>query len=244
MCHRFIGLTYEQVCAVADDLNQWANDRALGTVRTADQVPVRSIDSLRTDDAPMQVPGQTIAVIITTAAGTGLPSPFMPQQMTWGFTAEWKRGFIYNTRLESALANKGMWAGFLENGRCLVPAWAFFEPHASERIRSARTGRPINRPYRFQGSNALPLYLGGVFAQDHASIVTVPPNRSVSPVHNRMPLVLTRDEAGQWLSTDLPHVQADAARLLDRRAIVLEVAPETADPPISKENEGNQLRLF
>lgn len=244
MCHRFIGLTYEQVCAVTDDLNQWVNNRVLGTVRITDPTPDWPVSLGRTDDAPMQVPGRVISAITTTAAGTGLPSPFAPQQMTWGFTAEWKRGFIYNTRLESALADKGMWAGFLENGRCLVPVWSFFEPHATERIRSARTGRPVKRPYRFEDPDAQPLYLGGVFAQDHASIVTVPPNRSVSPVHDRMPLVLTRAEAGQWLSADLSDIQAGASRLLDRNDLALDVQPESDQPPLPAAGDSNQLKLF
>jgi putative SOS response-associated peptidase YedK len=246
MCHRFIGFTYEQVCAVVDDLNRLENSRVIGAPGQPDPTPdwPARIDS--TTEAPMETPGTQAWAIACSAAGTALPSPFLPQQLTWGFTVEWKRGFIYNTRLESALGNKGMWAGFLENGRCLVPAHAFFEPHATERVRSRKTGRPVKRDYLFQPADNNPsiIYLGGVSADGRFSVVTVPPNAAVAAVHNRMPLALTRSEAAWWLAADLPQITAQAVRLLNRNGIALESAPETDEPPIAPTNVPDQLRLF
>lgn len=242
MCHRFIGLTYEQVCAAVDDLNQWENTRIIGTPPD-DPTPDWPLSNSRAE-GPTELPGRTAWTIVPASAGAGLPSPFLPQQLAWGFTAEWKRGFIYNTRLESALANKGMWSGFLESGRCLAPAWAFFEPHATERVRSAVSGRLVKRSYRFAFDQPVPLYLGAVCAEGRFSVVTVPPNQTVAAVHNRMPLVLTHSEAVWWLTADIDRLQMQADRLLDRGAIALEAAPETSDPPLSSEGKGDQLSLF
>lgn len=246
MCHRFIGFTYEQVCTVVDDLNRLENRRVIGAPGQPDPTPDWPAQIGGTAEAPMETPGKQAWAITCSAAGTALPSPFLPQQLAWGFTVEWKRGVIYNTRLESALANKGMWAGFLENGRCLLPAHAFFEPHATERVRSRKTGHPVKRDYRFRttGEGAGIIYLGGVFADDHFSVVTVPPNPTVAAVHNRMPLALTRSEAAWWLAADVSQVAARANRLLDRSGIALESAPETGEPPIAPASTPDQLSLF
>ena len=112
-----------------------------------------------------------------------------------------------------------MWAEAIQHGRCLVPVRAFYESHATERVESERTGKPVRRQYRFRLPGARAFLLAGVQAEGRFSVVTTSPNASVAPVHNRMPLVLGPGESGIWLG-------ADFARLADRSAIHLVAEPE------------------
>lgn len=95
-----------------------------------------------------------------------------------------------DARPKSALAGGNMWELPLREHRCIVPVAAFFEK-----------GRKGASGYAF--SNDGPLLLGGVFEEEHCSIVTTPPNSVVAPVHDRMPLVLSPDGAQRWLSGDI-----------------------------------------
>lgn len=144
-------------------------------------------------------------------------------QLAWSFPLEGKAGAVFNTRIESALEQLdrggGMWAGAIATGRCAVPVRAFYESHATERVASERTGKPVRRQYRFRVPSAHAFLLAAVQEDGHFSIVTTEPNASVSPVHNRMPLVLGPGELGVWLGPDF-------ARLADRSRIELAAEAE------------------
>lgn len=143
--------------------------------------------------------------------------------LVWGFDSPRGGRPIFNTRLETALAQlrdgRGMWAEAMASGRCLVPVRAFYEGHRTERVPSARTGRPVRRQYRFRMAGARAFLLAGVQEGGRLSIVTTRPNAQVSPVHDRMPLVLGPGESALWLS-------GDAASLADRGRIALVSEPE------------------
>ena len=147
--------------------------------------------------------------------------------MTWGVEAPWQPGkLVFNTRLESALRDyargKGMWNRALSDARCIVATAGFFEPHATERVKSARSGKLIKRSYLFGAPTGVPLLLGGLVLNGCFTVVTTEPNAYVSPVHNRMPLVLSPAEARQWLWGP-----ADAlGEFAERENIDLEVRPE------------------
>lgn len=157
--------------------------------------------------------------------------------LTWGFEVPWKNGVVFNTRIESALAGGGMWDAAMCEGRCIVPTLGFYETHASETARNPQTGRIVRQRYRFMPptSESPVLFLAAVQQGGRFSIVTTQPNDDVAPIHDRMPLVLARDELGLWM-------EGNCSGLLDRRSIGLRAEPEF--PPEIYGNEGNQLRLF
>ena len=130
---------------------------------------------------------------------------------------------VFNTRLETALdqleRGYGMWATAIATGRCLVPVRAFYEGHATERVPSERTGRPVRRQYRFRLPGAPAMLLAGVAEGGRLSIVTTRPNRDVAPVHDRMPLVLGPGESQAWLAGDFDS-------LADRSGVRLSFEPE------------------
>ena len=213
MCGRFEILTYEEVAAVVAAVEGRAS---LGEVAP---------------DAPRAHarPGSSVLLFGRGAEDDGLAI----DEANWGFNPEWSTRPVFNTRVESMLAGSAMWREATERGRCVIPTAAFFEPHASETVPSPRTGRPMKRPYRFASTDNAPLLMAGVQAQGNCSVVTCEPNRWVSPVHDRMPLLLRFEEVATWLSPDWP-------ALTDRSAFELAVAPEQLDLP----PQPDQLSLF
>ena len=83
--------------------------------------------------------------------------------MIWGFSVSWQRGVVFNARIERAGDPRGMWAEAFASRRCIVSAWAFFEPHRSETSVSPRTGRTVKRQYAFAATDGAPLLLAGVY---------------------------------------------------------------------------------
>ena len=215
MCGRFVVLTREEVEEVVAAVE--SRDRgAFGRLELAGRAQA--------------FPGSTVPLFGRGGQGSGLQIA----EATWGFRAEWSKNPVFNTRIESAMAGAALWREAVRDGRCVVPAAAFFEPHATETVRSPKTGRPVKRAYRFADPDGAPLLLAGVQAGGHCSVLTCEPNRWVAPVHPRMPLVLRFEEVEAWLGPDWPS-------LADRNDVALTVAPEVPDDPVP---EHIQLSLF
>ena len=119
--------------------------------------------------------------------------------LRWGYPVSWQPGPVFNTRVESLMAGKGMWRESVETGRCIIPTRGFFERHSSEKARSPKTGRLVKRQYEFHLVDEPVTWLAGISEGGHFSVVTTEPNRFVAPVHHRMPMVLRRAELGEWL---------------------------------------------
>lgn len=171
------------------------------------------------DPARDAYPGSLVPAYVRGEDGRLMTATFI-----WGFDAPSGTGRpVFNTRIETAAAQlrdgRGMWVDAIAHGRCLVPIRAFYEGHATERVKSERTGRPVRRQYRFRLPGARAFLLAGVCADGRLSIVTTEPNAVVSPVHNRMPLVLGPGESSVWLG---PGFEA----LADRSHIRLTAEPE------------------
>lgn len=208
MCGRFVLLTMDEVLEIIQALEMESPFNAIP------DWPARP----QPDHARHQAyPGST-APVITTTGEPESPTGSMLQGkiLRWGFEASWTKKLLFNTRIETALGNKpGIWHDPIMHGRCIVPTYGFFEPHASETQISPRTGKPVKRQYRFRSPGGITL-LGGVCSGDAFSVVTTAPNTSVAPVHDRMPLVLREHEVNEWL-------YGDPAMLADRSEVPLVV---------------------
>ena len=215
MCGRFEVFTYDEAAAI------------MAAVQGRGDVP-----SLVASDEPRAHvrPGGSVLLFGRNAELDDLEI----EQAVWGFEPEYAKRTVFNTRIESALAGSPLWRGPVQDGRCVIPAAAFYEPHATEMARSPKTGRPMKRQYRFASPDDQPLLLAGVQQDGRCSVVTSAPNRWVSPIHDRMPVVLAFEEVATWLSPDWPD-------LADRSHVELAVAPE--QPELSEEPD-DQLSLF
>lgn len=187
MCVRFCPLTAEEAQAVLD---------ARGTGRHG----IRFIE--RPDPIHDARPGSTVPLFVPDGAG-GL----RVAKLEWGFPLDGRPHAVFNTRIESALeqlrhGRHGMWAKAIAEGRCLVPARAFYEGHATEKAISEKTGKPVRHQYLFRLPGARAFLLAAVQQDGRFSIVTTEPNASVAHIHDRTPLVLGPGESGVWLGSD------------------------------------------
>lgn len=205
VCTRMIPLTYDEAAAALDSREHTGRARI---VRRDEFDPVY--------DA---CPGSEVPAYVMDDAGR-----LATVKLTWGFVLEGRRAAVFNTRIETALAQirqgrRGMWSQAIEHGRCLVPVRAFYESHGSETVPSEKTGKLVRRQYRFRLPGAGAFLLAGVQHDGELSVVTTSPNADVAPVHDRMPLVLGPGESGVWLGPEF-------ARLADRSGIQLATEPE------------------
>lgn len=109
----------------------------------------------------------------------------------WGFPGFHGKQLIFNARSESVLEKK-MFRESVGQRRIAVPAAWFYEWNKNkEKNIFYRKGQPV-------------LYMAGLYNryqdEDRFVILTTDANDSMRPVHDRMPLVLERDEIQQWLN--------------------------------------------
>ena len=218
MCGRFVVLTREEVASVVAAVvrGEWL-----------EPTPPAS-DSLRAQ----AFPGTEIYAF-------GAPDGQLAVgSFHWGFPVEWSSKPVFNTRIESALSGRGMWRDLIQDGRCIVPAWTFFEPHATETVRSPKTGRQIKRAYDFADPAGAPLLMAALADGANCSIVTTEPNTTVAPIHPRMPLILRFEEVTRWLEGTVSDVEC----LADRSRLALDARPEINGSQV--EPMPQQLSLF
>ena len=142
-----------------------------------------------------------------------------PEQMQWGFTQQYQKGLLINARAETVLS-KPSFRDSMRHCRCVILAAGFYEWNkAKEQV-------------SFRMPQSKILYMAGIWQptakEKQFTILTTSPNASVSPVHDRMPLVLTSEEIIPWIQN------FDAAEKL-----------LTKIPPfLEQKQEYEQLSLF
>ena len=141
------------------------------------------------------------------------------EQMQWGFTQQYQEGLLINARAETVLS-KPSFRDSMRHCRCVIPAAGFYEWNKAKEQVSLRMPQSKS------------LYMAGIWQppakEKQFTILTTSPNDSVSPVHDRMPLVLTSEEIIPWIQS------FDAAEKL-----------LTKTPPfLEHKQEYEQLSLF
>ena len=182
-------------------------------------------------------PSQGVPVIVGRESGPDLTT------MRWGFQPAWmrtdgQRPPPINARSESLL-DRPMFRGAVAHGRCLIPADGFYEWMA---IPGSKTKQPMY--IRLKGGELFAF--AGLYVQgpndvgETCVIVTTAANEALSPIHERMPVILERDAEMRWLDPDLEDGQAALSYLQP-------VAPERFESyPVSSlvssyRNQGPEL---
>ncbi len=118
---------------------------------------------------------------------------FTYEPMFWGFIPRGKSGLIINARAESAL-ERPMFAESIRCRRCIIEAAGYYEWNKSRQKAS------------FTPMDQKKLYMAGCYRYDNDAyrfvIVTTAANASVAGVHDRMPLILSAEDAKMWLMED------------------------------------------
>jgi putative SOS response-associated peptidase YedK len=119
--------------------------------------------------------------------------------MKWGFPKWDSKGVIINAKSETA-AKKKMFSKSLEQRRCVIPSTGFYE--------WAKVDEKPKAKYRFNAPGSPMLYMAGLYT-DYTStkeeltekfvILTRSANTSIKDIHNRMPVILFKDELVRWL---------------------------------------------
>ncbi len=151
----------------------------------------------------------------------------------WGLVGSFldqpPRSPLINLRSEG-LAAKPFYSKILKRSRCLIPATAFFEWQPS-------AGR--KQKMRISQPNGELLMLAGVF--DHhpsagttCAILTTAADETVSRIHERMPLILGREECSFWLADHAEFPDDAFAEILQtpsRQGLSIEAVIEEAPSP-------------
>lgn len=117
-----------------------------------------------------------------------------PDVAVWGFlNFRSKSGVIINARAETALDKKTFRESLLSR-RCVIPSTGFFEwTHNKQK-------------YLFRESGKALLYMAGFYNEFKGErryvILTTNANQSVRDIHNRMPVIVHRQEIGDWIRNE------------------------------------------
>jgi putative SOS response-associated peptidase YedK len=137
-------------------------------------------------------------------------SPNRVVSMAWGFVPPWEKGekvkTLINLRDDTVLTRP--WAKrFLQSHRCLVPATGFFE--------WKHTGTP-KTPYFIHLKSGEYFAFAGLYSTyktpsgrevETFAILTTQPNKLMAPIHNRMPVILSKDAENAWLNPDVVEIE-------------------------------------
>lgn len=118
-----------------------------------------------------------------------------PDVAVWGFPNFRSKGVIINARAETALDKKTFRESLLTR-RCVIPSTGFFE----------WTKDTKKQKYLFRESGKSLLYMAG-FYNDYGGerryvILTTNANQSVRDIHNRMPVIVHRQEIAEWINNE------------------------------------------
>lgn len=206
MCGCYLGLSAAELEDIVKIVRSIGKEKMLASL-----VPIVP----DTIDSASVFPAEQVPVLV----GSGGEMSF--QSMQWGYPGYVDREHpaakprpLINAKAETALMLP-TWRDSIINRRCVIPSAGFYEWQHGET--KERTKYLFTKPgetvvfmagiYRF-----FALAEGGQTAR--FSILTTEANASMKDVHNRMPVVLNRQELAQWL-------WGDWSGLLDRRAVEL-----------------------
>lgn len=182
------------------------------TVRTARRV---KLAGMRNADLPFEAryniaPTQEVLVIADLGNGLELT------KLVWGLIPSWsvdRKGFI-NARAET-LETKASFKESFQKRRCLIPADGFFEWKRSGRAKQA---------FYFQMADESPFSFAGIWDRwgsrepiTSCAIITTSANKTLSSIHDRMPVILKPEAYAAWLdpNTELATLRQLLAPLPD-----------------------------
>ena len=127
-------------------------------------------------------PGCKMPVLIASDEGP------TPELMVWGFRMP--KSMLINAKAETAL-EKPTFAESVRYRHCVIPSTGFYESDGDK------------RRYHFTLPGEQALYMAGIYDVRGGvpcfCILTTAPNDSMREVHDRMPLVLEREQVEPWL---------------------------------------------
>ncbi len=135
-------------------------------------------------------PSNYVPVILTAEKG------YIARPMTWGFPGYQGKQLLINARAETA-AEKPTFRDALRSSRCIIPTSGFYEWSHDKK------GKALEK-YHFTTSGTPLLYLAGIYKEFEDGprfvILTQEANAGMAVVHNRMPVVITRENLAAYIN--------------------------------------------
>lgn len=127
--------------------------------------------------------------------------------MRWGLVPSWSNdpliGFqMINARSET-VAQKPSFKNSLRKRRCIVPSNGFYE--------WKKLDNKTKTPYHIKMKNNKPFGFAGLWDTWNIdggnlatfTIITTSPNELIKPIHDRMPVILKKEDEDLWLNPDI-----------------------------------------
>lgn len=120
--------------------------------------------------------------------------------MSWGFPRWDNKGVIVNAKSETAKEKK-MFSSSLIERRCVIPSTGFYEWNHNP-------SSPQKEKYIFQSDISPMLYMAGIYSlytennniKEKFVILTKQSNKYINDIHERMPVILLKNELNDWIS--------------------------------------------
>lgn len=111
--------------------------------------------------------------------------------MRWGLPINDSKRLVINARVETVDKKPMFKSSFLKR-RCIIPANAFFE---------WKTENSKKVKHRISKDSENIFSMGAIYDDNGFVILTMDSTEDMKSIHNRMPLILTREEENIWLDT-------------------------------------------
>ncbi|MFQ6804518.1 MAG: SOS response-associated peptidase family protein [Lachnospiraceae bacterium] len=136
-------------------------------------------------------PSQEAAILCLADGEGGTARTVSARLMRWGYEMAPHTRLLINARAETIDSRSAFREDYALR-RCVIPASGFYE--------WKRTGRESVK-YEFTDPGKI-LFLAGIFRPEGDSgrflVITTAANRSMIPVHDRMPVLMGAEEIGGW----------------------------------------------
>lgn len=191
-------------------------------------------------------PGSPIAIVTNAADGRHF------KLVRWGFVPSWAKEIkpgkpLINARSETVI-EKPTFRNAIRRRRCLIPADGFYEWEGDI------PGK--KRPYFIHRADDGLFAFAGIFEHwlgadgselETAAIITADPNKEISRIHDRSPVVIHPTDFDTWLANDESNLAA-AAKLMtpppDDYFVLEQTHIERKSPPAKPKPEPHQRELF
>ena len=163
------------------------------------------VDEVEAPELPFSwnvAPTQPVYAVATSSGGTR-----KLRSLRWGLVPSWAKdarigASLINARSET-LSKRPAFSSLISTRRALVPVTGFYE------WRAPKAGAPgIKQPFYFRRADEQPLVFAGLWdlwrdAEGRplrsCTIITTVANKTMVPVHHRMPVVLPKGAWDEWL---------------------------------------------
>ena len=171
----------------------------------------------------------TDAVLMITGNSTG----YLAAKARWGlvgsFLDQAPRSPL-TTLPSEGLASKPFYSKILKRSRCLIPATAFYEWQSlAGGKHKMRISQPTGEALMFAG-----IFDQHPLAGTTCAILTTADDATVSRVHDRMPVILGREESSFWLDEHKEFPETEFTTMLQtpsRHTLTIEAVIEEAPSP-------------